>query len=133
MDITTLNWLAVIVAALSTFMIGALWYGPFFGKAWMTEHGFTEKDLKEANMAKIYGIAFVLEFIMALNLAIFLSDSSDVIWGITAGFLAGFGWVALAMGVNTLFSRGTFRLWLIDAFYFVVTFMLMGAIVTAWK
>ncbi len=128
-----MNWLAVVVAALSTFMIGAIWYGPLFGKPWMKEHGFSEDDLKEANMGKIYGIAFILEFLIAVNLAIFLSDSSDVTWGITAGFLAGFGWVALAMGVNALFSRSTLKLWFIDSFYFVVTFMIMGAILTAWK
>ena len=133
MDISNLNWLAVVVAALSTFMIGALWYGPIFGKAWMTEHGFTEEDLKEANMGKIYGVAFVLEFIMSLNLAMFLLDSNDLVWGITAGFLAGFGWVALAMGVNALFSRSSLKLWFIDAFYFVVTFMIMGAILAVWK
>ncbi|MEM9324154.1 MAG: DUF1761 domain-containing protein [Bacteroidota bacterium] len=133
MDISTINWLAVFAAALSTFIIGALWYGPIFGKPWMAEHGFTEEQLKSSNMGKIFGLAFVLEFIMALNLAIFLSDSSDVLWGVAAGFLAGFGWIALAMGVNALFSRYSLRLWFIDSFYFVVTFMLMGGILTLWK
>ncbi len=133
MDISTINWLAVVVAAVSTFLIGSLWYGPLFGKAWVAEHGFTEEELKSANMGKIFGISFILEFIMALNLAMFLADSSDIVWGIAAGFLAGFGWIALAMGVNALFSRYSLRLWFIDSFYFVVTFMIMGAILTAWK
>ncbi len=133
MDISAINWLAVIVATVSTFLIGSLWYGPLFGKAWVAEHGFTEEELKSANMGKIFGISFVLEFIMALNLAMFLADSSDIVWGIAAGFLAGFGWIALAMGVNALFSRYSLRLWFIDSFYFVVTFMIMGAILTAWK
>lgn len=130
MDFSTVNWLAVLVATASAFVVGGLWYGPIFGKAWMDEMGFTEEELKEANMAKIYGIAFVLEFIMATNLAMFIGDST-VSQGAFYGFLTGFGWVALAMGVNALFSRTTFKLWFINAFYFVILFTLMGVILTA--
>ncbi len=131
MDFSTLNWLAIIVATLSTFVIGAVWYGPVFGKVWMQENGFTEEDLKEANMAKIYSTAFILELIMAINLALFLKGLS-VQEGLLYGFFTGFGWIAMAMGVNYLFSRNTIRLWFIDSFYFVISFTLMGAILTAW-
>ncbi|MDX1627504.1 MAG: DUF1761 domain-containing protein [Fulvivirga sp.] len=129
---TSINWLAVIVATLSTFVLGAIWYGPVFGKAWMAEHGYTEDDLKDANMAKIYGTAFILELIMAVNLAFFLQGVS-LQEGILYGFLTGFGWVAMAMGVNYLFSRNSLRLWFIDSFYFVVSFTIMGAILAGWK
>jgi hypothetical protein len=135
--------LAIVVAAVSTFIIGAIWYGPLFGKIWMNEMGFTEEDLKQANMVKIYGIAFVLEFIIALNLAMFFFGGADPCMndcpGITTGqgafygFLTGFGWVAMAMGVNALFNRSSFRRWAIDAFYFVVTFTVMGTILAAWQ
>ncbi len=82
-------------------------------------------------MIKIYGTVFLLEFVMAVNLALFLKGMS-VEDGLLYGFFAGFGWVAMAMGVNYLFSRNTLRLWLIDSFYFVISFSLMGAILTAW-
>ncbi|MBV6647966.1 MAG: DUF1761 domain-containing protein [Cyclobacteriaceae bacterium] len=131
MDFSSLNWLAIIVAALSTFVIGAAWYGPIFGKAWMNEHGYTEEDLKNANMGKIYGTAFVLEFIMTLNLAMFVQGVS-IGEGVFYGFLTGFGWIAMAMGVNYLFSRNSIKLWFIDSFYFVVSFTLMGFILSAW-
>ncbi|MEM1405357.1 MAG: DUF1761 domain-containing protein [Bacteroidota bacterium] len=131
MDFSTLNWLAIVVATISTFVIGAIWYGPVFGKVWMQENGFTEEDMKEANMAKIYGTAFILELVMAVNLALFLKGLS-VPDGLLYGFFTGFGWIAMAMGVNYLFSRNTIRLWFIDSFYFVISFTLMGAILTAW-
>jgi hypothetical protein len=131
MDFASINWFAVLVAALSTFLIGGIWYGPLFGKTWMEEEGFSEEDLKDANMAKIYGIAFILELIMALNLAMFIQGVS-IAQGAFYGFLTGFGWIALAMGVNALFSRITFRLWFINSFYFVITFTLMGTILAAW-
>ena len=128
-----MNYLAILVAALSTFVIGAVWYGPVFGKLWMKENGFTEEDLKSANMGKIYGTAFVLELIMAFNLAAFLGQTVNVGEGMLYGFLTGFGWIALAIGVNYLFSRNSLKLWLIDGLYFAVSFTLMGAILAVWK
>lgn len=127
----SINWLAIVVATLLTFVLGAIWYGPLFGKRWMAENGFTEEDLKNANMAKIYGTAFVLEFIMTVNLAFFLNGLS-VQEGLMYGFATGFGWVAMAIGVNYLFARKSVMLWFIDGFYFVVSFLIMGAILTAW-
>ena len=134
MDFSSINWLAVLVATVSAFVGGGLWYGPIFGKAWMSEMGFTEDSLKEANMAKIYGLAFVLEFIIALQFALFLGhgDSDPSIGqGAAYGFHIGLFFIAAAMGVNALFSRATLRLWFINAFYFVVLLTLMGVILTA--
>ena len=134
MDISQLNYLAIFVAALSTFLIGGLWYSPLlFSKAWMQENGFTVEDLKGDNMARIFGGALVLGFIMSFNLAAFLADSSDLAWGITAGALAGIGWVATSMGVTYLFERKSFKLFLINAGYHAISFMIMGAIVGVWK
>lgn len=127
----TINWLAIIVATLATFVLGSIWYGPLFGKRWMAENGFTEEELKNANMAKILGISFVLEFIMSVNLAFFLNGLS-VQEGLLYGFATGFGWVAMALGVNYLFARKSFMLWFIDGVYFVICFTIMGAILTAW-
>jgi hypothetical protein len=133
MDFSEINWLAVVVAAVSAFIVGGLWYGPIFGKAWMAEMGFSEEDLKEANMAKIYGIAFVLEFIIALQLALFLSHGGEqpsVGMGAAYGFHIGFFFIALSMGVNALFSRTSLKLWFINSFYFVILLTLMGVILT---
>lgn len=133
MDFSSINWLAVLLATVSAFIVGGLWYGPIFGKAWMAEMGFTEEDLKDANMAKIYGTAFVLEFIIALQLAFFLghggSDPS-VGEGAAYGLHIGLFFIAAAMGVNALFSRTSLKLWFINAFYFVVLLTLMGVILT---
>lgn len=133
MELSTINWLAIIVATVSTFVIGAIWYGPLFGKAWMKENGYAEEDLKNANMVKIYGTSFVLEFLMAFNLAMFIGPVENIGEGIMYAFLAGFGWIALAIGVNYLFNSRSLKLWFIDSFYFVICFVAMGAIISAWK
>jgi hypothetical protein len=74
----------------------------------------------------------VLELIMAFNLAAFIGAESDITFGLIAGFLAGFGWVALGMGVTYLFERKSFRLWAINAGYHLVSFTVMGGIVGVW-
>ena len=134
MELSSLNYFAIFVAALSAFLIGGLWYSPvLFANAWMKGNGFSEEDLKGANMAMIFGSSFVLEFIIAFNLAAFLGDSPDFIWGITAGALAGVGWVAASIGVTYLFERKPMKLFLINAGYHVVAFIVMGAILGVWK
>lgn len=135
MDISTINWLAVIAAALSTFLLGGVWYSPaLFGNAWMQENGFTEEQLKKRNMARIFGFSFVWGLIMSVNLAMFLNDpATDLSWGASAGFLAGFGWVAMAIFVLGLFEGRSTRLMLINAGYFIVSFVIMGVILGAWR
>ena len=133
MDFSTISWLGVAVATVSTFVIGAIWYGPIFGKAWMQEMGFTEEDLKGANMGKIYGTTFVLEFIMATLLAYTLSGHGEPLTmevAIYHSIFISLGFVGLAKGVNYLFNRHSFKLWFIDSFYFVITFAVMAIILS---
>jgi hypothetical protein len=128
------NYLAIMVAALSTFLIGGLWYSPaLFGKAWMRENGFTEESLKGGNMIKIFGLAFLLGLIASVNLAMFIGAESDPIMGGLWGFLAGAGWVATFIGTHYLFERKSFTLFLINAGYSIVALTLMGVILAAWK
>ena len=129
-----INYLAIIVAALSTFIIGGVWYSPaVFGKAWMKENGFTEESLKNSNMLKIFGTAFILGLVAAFNLAMFLGPEDRIPYGAFYGFLAGFGWVAMFIGTHYLFERRSFRLFLINAGYAVVALTVMGVIIAAWK
>ena len=129
-----LNYWAVLVAALSTFLIGGWWYSPaIFGKAWMRENGFTEEGMKGGNMTKIFGLAFFLALIAAVNLAMFMGPENKPEMGAMWGFLAGFGWVATFVGMHYLFERKSFTLFLINAGYSVVSLTLMGVILAAWK
>ncbi len=135
MDVSTLNWLAIIAAALSNFLIGGLWYSPvLFGNLWMKENKFSDDDLKRGNMVKIFGLTFVFTFVMAFNLAMYLNDSSTTaIWGAIAGFLAGFGWVAMAIFIIGQFERKSTKYMLIHGGYVIISFVLMGLIIGLWQ
>ncbi len=135
MENMTLNHLAVIVAALSTFLLGGLWYSPvIFGKAWQKESQLSDEQLKSANMGKVFGLSFIFSLIMAYNLAFFLNDPSvDLKMGALYGFLTGFGWVLMAIGVISMFEQKSWRYILINGGYMTVAFTIMGAIIGAWK
>ena len=136
MDLSTaianVNWLSVIIAAISAFLLGGIWYGPLFGQAWMTEFGYTEEDLKKRSVPKTFGFSLVLAFIAALNLEMFIGAEADLTMGLGAGFLAGLGWVATFLGILYLFEMQSLRAYLVNAGYCVFSLTLMGAILGAW-
>lgn len=135
MDMSKLNWLAIFAATVAAFVLGGLWYSPLlFHKGWMRANGFTEKDLEGANQAKIFGVAFIFTFLMAFNLAMFLNDDKTTMaWGATAGFLAGFGWAALGLGIVALFERRPWSYTLINGGYLTLALVVMGAIIGGWR
>jgi hypothetical protein len=130
-----LNWLAVIAAAVSMFVLGGLWYSPaLFGRAWMSANNFTQENLNRGNMARIFGLSFVFALLMSANLAAFLADAkTTALWGATAGLLAGFGWVTLGLATIALFERRACKYTLINGGYMTVSFTVMGLILGAWR
>ncbi|CAN5638774.1 hypothetical protein BH10BAC2_BH10BAC2_29240 [soil metagenome] len=134
MDMSTINWWAVLVAGISSFVLGGVWYSPaLFGNGWMKDNNLTIEEIKKGNFGKIYGITFILSLIMSANLAMFLNDAkTDVAWGTTAGFLAGL-WVFCAVAMHGLFEHRTGRLIFINGGYSIVGLMLMGAIIGLWR
>lgn len=129
--------LPVLVSALAAFALGALWYSPvLFGKIWQKELGISDEKIKQANMIKIFGTSFFLTFIMALGMWLLFHnmDMAKLTWkiGLSHGLYVGIAFVATSMGVNYLFQRQSFKLWLIDAGYQVVFMALIGTIIGLW-
>jgi len=128
-----LNWLAVVVAALSSFLLGGVWYGPLFGRAWMKANGFNEEDLKNRNMALVFGVSFLLSLLVAFNLAMFVGLEGDWAYGALAGLLAGVGWVAAFLGILYLFEKKSLKLFAVNGGYCALALTLMGVILGAWR
>lgn len=135
MDPSKVNYVAALVAALSTFVMGGLWYSPLlFAKPWQRLSKLSDEELKNGNMGALFGSAFVLALVSATNLAFFLADGRpNIVWGMIAGSLAGVGWVVPSLATTYLFGRKPFKLILIDCGYHVVSFVVMGAILGVWK
>lgn len=123
------NWLGVIAASVSAFVLGGIWYGPLFGKKWMALVGLTEEEAAKGNMALIFGGSFVLSFVAAFVFAMFLGPEPGVQFATSAGFAAGLFWVAATFGINYLFARKPLALWLIDGGYATLMFTLFGLLI----
>lgn len=138
MQFTTVNYLAVIVAALATFFIGALWYSPLlFAKQWVKAHGYSEEKLKEMQKSAMpaYLVSLVSYVVMAYVLAVFMANmnltgASD---GMTVGFLAWLGFAATIGLTANMFSEKKIATYYLDASYQLVYLLVMGAILGAWR
>ena len=127
------NWLAVIVATVAAFLLGGLWYSKkLFGAKWMQEIGLTEESIDQTHVARTFITAFVLQFIAATALAVYLGSDSNLMSGLLSGGLVGLLWIATAYAITYLFEQRTMRLFLINAGFYVVQFALMGTILGAW-
>jgi hypothetical protein len=128
------NWLAVIAAALSMFVIGGLWYSPMlFAKPWQRAAGLSDEALKAGSPPLIFGLAFVLSLLMAANLAFFLAGVTDLGAALAYSVAAGLGWAAVGLSVVALFERRPLSYHLINGGYLTVAFIVMGLILAVWK
>lgn len=126
-----INWVGIIAATVSAFVLGGLWYGPLFGKKWQALVGLSDEQVKSANMAKVFGGAFLLTFVAAFVFAMFLGPDITIQQGAAYGASAGLCWVGAALGINYLFSQKPLALWLIDTGYMTLMFTLFGALLGA--
>ena len=156
--------LSALAAALSTFIVGFIWYNPkVFGNAWMKAEGLTDEQLKKGNMAKIFGLSFILAFVAGFmviptvvihqfgalgmvggdpelakpSYAAFLADYGDAFrtfkHGALHGTILGVGLVFPVIAINGLYSHKSWKLILITAGYWVVSLVIMGGIICGWS
>ncbi|KAF1694914.1 DUF1761 domain-containing protein [Pseudoxanthomonas koreensis] len=126
-----LNLWAVLAAALSAFLLGGIWYGPLFRKAWCREAGL-DPDAPGGHPALVFGGAFVASLVAAAAFAWFLGPAPAVGHAVGAGAVTGLCWVAASFGINYLFAGRSLKMWLIDGGYHVVQFALYGLVLGLW-
>jgi hypothetical protein len=143
MEIPSINYLAVLVAGLVIFALGGLWYSPvLFAKRWIALQGRTEEQMRadaaSANMPLMYASVFICGLLTAfvLDLIIVHIDprfSMTPLNGAVLGFLCWLGFAAATSYGTSLFSMRPRALWLIDSTYNLVSFVLAGIILAAWR
>ena len=130
-----INWISVLAASVVGFVVGGLWYGPLFGHPWMRSLGMDPDVVKNApkkGLRRIFTIVFILQWCMAVCLAFFFGPDITTATGSLYGLFTGLFWVAFALTVNALFEQKPWSYIFINAGYWTVTFVLMGAILGTW-
>ena len=128
-----INWWAVLVATVLAFVLGGLWYGPLFGKAWLAAIGKTEADIEPTPAP------FIISFFTALLTAVVLAwlihalSITTLTGGAWLGLVTGIGFIATAMASDTAFCGWGMKLFVIQAGYRVLYSILMGALLGYWQ
>lgn len=157
-----MNFLAILVAAISALVVGFIWYNPkVFGTTWMKAADITEEKIQGANMAKIFIMAFIFAVLLAMSIIpmvihqmgafsltqgelgvqpsyeAFMADYANQFrtfkHGTFHGAIAGIFVALPILGTNALFERKSAKYILINSGYWIVTLAIMGGIICAWK
>lgn len=123
-----ISWFGVFVAALSSFLVGGLWYGPLFGKRWQREAGLSDADMARGKMVLILGGSFLLNLVAAGLFAVFIGPKPGLVRAVEAGGAIGLGLVASSFWISYLFARRSLVLGLIDGGYMTLRFMVYGLV-----
>jgi len=141
MEFMGVNLLAMFLAALSTMVVGFIWYSPMlFARPWTIAMGYDPDDkAKMDEMRKgagpLYGIALLASLVSAFMLGkVILGITVDsALYGMKVGFGVWLGFVATVQLTDTLFGKRPFKLFLINTGYQLVCYLAMGAIIGAWQ
>ncbi|MEO8307030.1 MAG: DUF1761 domain-containing protein [Pseudomonadota bacterium] len=131
-DIGTPQILHVLVTALAGFVIGGLWYGPLFSKAWMKASGVATGNMSTAQSVRLFASAYVVNVVIAFGLAFLMGQNHSWQGGAHTGFFVSLMFMAMAIGMTYLFERRPLKLFLINAGYQVANCVVMGAVLGAW-
>ncbi len=156
------NFLAILVAAFASLVIGAIWYHPkVFGTAWMKAAEMSEEKIKGANMVKLFAMVFLLALFLAFALQFltihqtgafgmiggdvdkalpsyqaFINDYGMAYrtfkHGALHGFMSGIFIALPIIGINALFERKSAKYIFINSGYWTFSLMVMGGIICAW-
>lgn len=136
-----INYLAVLLCAISNMIIGSLWYGPLFGKAWTKLVGFNQEKMENAkkDMSTSYGGMFLSSLVMAYVLAHFIwyaaPGSLTLFISIKTAVWAWLGFVGTVSLSKFLFSpdKKSVNLLFIETGYHLVALIVMGLIFFLFK
>ena len=123
------NWLAVIVATIAGFAVGAAWYTSL-GKQWMAAIGKTREQLDAGPVPYVIGIA--VELVMAFVLAVVIRSlfgEVNVTNGLTTAALMWVGFVLTTMILNHRYQNMPWQLTLIDGGHMLAVLLVQGLVI----
>ena len=119
----------VLAGTAAFFVVGAIWYGVLFGKAWQRAAGLSDEAVQSGNMALIFGLTFLFEMLIAMVLWHLIARTGaapHVVMMMSVGFALGI--MAPAIGINYLYQRKSGLLFAIDVGHFVLGMAAMGGV-----
>src|SRR5262245_4572137 len=114
------NIIAVLVAALSSFLLGGLWYSRLlFGQAWHRASGATQ-DPEQKHRGRVFAVSFLFALVAAFTYALLMPPAPNAVTAVVQGLAVGVGFVAASFGINYQFANRSMVMWLVDGGYHAV-------------
>jgi len=133
-DLGALNWLAVVVAAVAAYVLGAVYYMAL-AKPWMAAAKLTREQVEGSDNKTAYGLAALASVIGAVVLAILVqaTGAADAAEGLFVGLVVGIIVTGVGQIPNYAFQYRGAKLFAIDAGYPLLQMLLGGAILGGWQ
>jgi hypothetical protein len=127
------NLLAVLVAALIQWILGALWYSLFFAKPWMALTGHTKGERPKGAVVSMI-VSFIGGLVLSFILAhvVLWSGASTFACGLFIGFICWLGFIAAPLLSETMYEQRSFKLFAINNGYWLVALLISGGLLAAW-
>ncbi len=128
----SLNLLAVVVAAIVSFVIGGIYYAPpLFGKTYLKLIGKKQEEvMKPSNYAALFILTIIVSFVMAIFVG--YAGAKTALDGAIIGFWVWLGFVITTVVGDDLLESKPIKLTLLSGAFFLVNSLVMGAILGAW-
>ena len=119
---------------------GALWYGPLFGNIWKKLEGLTDEAMRKMPLSPLQAMSgglvttllmtYVFAYVHALTPA--LTSTTGAVSGVQCALWLWFGFVVPITAGSFLWSGKSWKLWALNAGYYLVGLMIAGAIIGGW-
>ena len=129
-----INYLAVVVAAIASYVLAFLWYGVVFKNRWMQLTGITEMKPTAKNIILALVGAWFMSWV--LDHAAIFGNAYLHTGGVSGGLMCGFfNWLGFIMPLtmtSVLYEKRKWSLWVLDNGFWLLSLLVMGAILSAW-
>ena len=131
------NWLAVLVAAIAYFILGALWYSKaLFANKWIQSHGINTSDPNaRKGLGQMMVTSFILMLITVIGLALLVVrlDLRETISGVKWGLATGVCFAFTSISIAYLYQKKPFAVHIIDGGYHIVGYIIASIILCMWR
>lgn len=136
-----INYVAVLVAAIASFVIGFLLHGPVLGKMWMelaNIHPTGNEKFMDMMPQIIKNILADILFAYGLSTVYVLSSTSTLIStqgavrGMMIAFLVWLGFIVASSSMEVIWMGRSYKLWCFELFASLLSCLAMGAIIAVW-
>ena len=128
------NYLAVAVAALASYIIAAVWYGVIFSTTWKKLTGTTDMKPAPLNIILVLVGSFLMSYVLYHSIA--FGDAYVKMGGIPGGLMGGFfnwlGFIAPVTLMTKLYEKKPWGLWFLDNAFWLISLLAMGAVLSLW-